>query len=133
MLASFSSMMLVCNIYFLKTAFCMQVSSFGCAEATDQQISYPLGLILWFIFLMLLPLFHVSSPESLCSAPSCALQVWQEKCLINQNVWLAGPYGRGHLLCLPGEGRKKPFIPCNVHTIELQRTSRDMEKCRLPV
>lgn len=104
MLASLCSMVLACNIYFLKNAFCMQVSSFGCSEATDQQISYPPGLILWFIFLMLLPLLHVSSPESLCTrlCTSCALLVWQ-KSLVNQNLWLDGPRRRGHFLPLPGE------------------------------
>lgn len=103
----FCSTVLACNIYFLKTAFCTRVSSFGCSEATDQQISYPPGLILWFIFLMLLPLLHVSSPESLCTGlcTSCALQVWQEKNLVNQNLWLDGPQRRGHLLCLGEEER----------------------------
>lgn len=97
----------------------MQVSSFQHSEATDQQISYPPGLILWFIFLMLLPLLHVSSPECLCMrlCTSCALQVWQEKSLVNQNLRLGGLHGIGHLLCLPRGGREKPHVLCRVHTI----------------
>lgn len=129
-LAVFCSTGLTCNIYFLENAFCMQISSFGYCEATDQQISYPPGLILWFIFLMLLPFLHVSSPESLCPrlCTSCALQAWQEKNLGNQSLWDAGPGGKGHWLCQ--EEGEKPWMPWNVHIPDFRATQSHKKKHR---
>lgn len=107
-LAVFCSTGLTCNIYFLENAFCMQISSFGYCEATDQQISYPPGLILWFIFLMLLPFLHVSSPESLCPrlCTSCdskhgRRRIWEIKASgtlgqVEKDIGCARRRGRSH-------------------------------------
>lgn len=105
----------------------MQISSSGCSEATGQQISYPPSLILWFIFLMLLPPLHVSSPESLCSrlCTSCALPAWQEKSLGDQSLWEDGAGGMGHWLC-----QEQGERPC--HGMFMFHDCRAMEKHRLP-
>lgn len=64
-------------------------------------------------------LFFTCLCTTLCT--SCACQVWQERSLVNRNLWLDGPHGRGHLLFLPVGLREKLY---NVHTVWLQRPSR---------
>lgn len=92
---------------FFRSAFCMQISSLGCSEATQQQISYPPSLILWFIFLMLLPLLHVSSPEGLCSR-LCRVAHSKHG---RRRVWVGRDSGELHQVG-QRRGRSHGMFPC---------------------
>lgn len=112
LLAAFHSKLLACNIYFLPSAFCMQISPPECSEATAQQISPSLYLVVYLSFAA-----SSSSrvkPREFCAQGSAPVVHSRHG---RGRVW-AGGGGEGHGLCQ--EQGEKPWMPWNVHIPSLQ-------------